>query len=68
MKMTEESSKIDPVIVQPKLGQEAMIREGSLKGMLVKISSLPSKERVGVLLTFLGTSRRIVIPEKNLVF
>ena len=68
MKMTEESSKIDPVILRPQLGQEAVIREGSLKGVLVEISSLPSKERVGVLLTFLGTSRRIEIPEKNLVF
>ena len=68
MRMAEDSSKIDPLAVQLLIGQEAIIKEGSLKGMIVKICSLPSKERVGVLLTFLGTSRRVLVPEKNLVF
>ena len=68
MQMTEESSKIDPLAAQLQIGQEAIIKEGSLKGMLVKICSLPSRERVGILLTFLGSSRIVTIQEKNLVF
>ena len=61
-------SKISPIKAQPQLGQDATVNEGSFKGMIVKICSLPSEERVGVLLTFLGTSRRVIIPTKNLIF
>jgi transcription antitermination factor NusG len=68
MQITEEASKIHPVSSQIQLGQEAIISEGSLKGNIVKICSLPSKQRVGVLLSLLGSVRRIVIPEKDLIF
>jgi len=68
MQMAEEKSKIDPVASQIRIGQEVFISKGSLKGSIVKICSLPSKERVGVLLTFLGSIRRVTIPEKDLLF
>ncbi|MDC1074686.1 transcription termination/antitermination NusG family protein [Gammaproteobacteria bacterium] len=68
MQMIQEKSKIDPVALQMQVGQDALISNGSLKGSIVKICSLPSKERVGVLLTFLGSIRRVTIPEKDLVF
>ena len=68
MKMVEETSKIDPVVTQIKIGQNVMISKGSLKGSIVKVCSLPSKERVGVLLSFLGSMRRVTIPEKDLIF
>ena len=68
MKMVEETSKIDPVVTQIKIGQNVMISKGSLKGSIVKVCSLPSKERVGVLLSFLGSIRRVTIPEKDLIF
>ena len=68
MKMVEETSKIDPVVTQIQIGQNVMISKGSLKGSIVKVCSLPSKERVGVLLSFLGSMRRVTIPEKDLIF
>ena len=68
MQMVEETSKIDPLASQIQIGQEAIIIEGSLKGSIVKICSLPSKERVNVLLTFFGSMRRVAIPEKDLLF
>ena len=68
MQMAEETSKIDPVASQIKIGQDVMIANGSLSGSIVKVCSLPSKERVGVLLSFLGSMRRVTIPEKDLLF
>jgi len=68
MKMAEQASKIDPVVSQIQIGQGARISKGSLKGSIVKICSLPSKQRVGVLLTFFGSIRRVTISEKNLIF
>ena len=68
IQMAEETSKIDPVASQIQIGQDAVISKGSLKGSMVKICSLPSKERVGVLLSFLGSMRRVTIPEKDLIF
>ena len=68
MQMAEETSKIDPVASQLKIGQDVMIAKGSLTGSIVKVCSLPSKERVGVLLSILGSVRRISIPEKDLIF
>jgi len=67
MQMVEETSKIDPVASQMQIGQDAVISRGSLKGSMVKICSLPSKERVGVLLTFFGSIRRVTILEKDLI-
>ena len=68
MQMAEETSKIDPVASQIQIGQDVMIAKGSLTGSIVKVCSLPSKERVGVLLSFLGSLRRVTIPEKDLIF
>jgi len=68
MQIAEETSKIDPVAAQIEIGQEALISSGSLKGAMVKICSLPSKERVSVLLNFLGSIRRVTIAEKDLIF
>jgi transcriptional antiterminator RfaH len=68
MQMAEEKSKIDPVVSQIHIGQDAIISKGSLKGNMVKICSLPSKERIEVFLTFLGSRRKVIIPEKDLIF
>ena len=68
MQMAEEKSKKNPICPQIQIGQDAFISEGSLKGSMVKICSLPSQERVGVLLTFLGSMRRVTIPIKDLIF
>ena len=68
MQMAEETSKINPVASQIELGQEAMISKGSLKGSIVKICSFPSKQRVDILLTFLGSIRRVTVLEKDLIF
>ena len=68
MQIAEETSKIDPVASQIQIGQDVMIAKGSLTGSIVKVCSLPSKERVGVLLSFLGSLRRVTIPEKDLIF
>ena len=68
MQIAEETSKIDPVASQIQIGQDVMIAKGSLTGSIVKVCSLPFKERVGVLLSFLGSVRRVTIPEKDLIF
>ena len=68
MRMAEEASKIDPVVSQIQIGQKAIIAKGSLAGSIVKVCSLPSKERIGVLLSFLGSMRRVTIQEKDLIF
>jgi transcription antitermination factor NusG len=64
----QDESKINPISTSIKIGQDAFIASGSFKGSIVKICSLHSKERVGILLSFLGSVRRITIPEKDLVF
>jgi transcriptional antiterminator RfaH len=68
MQMAEETSKIDPVASQIQIGQDVMIAKGSLTGSIVKVCSLASKERVGVLLSFLGSVRRVTISERDLIF
>ena len=68
MQMLEETSKMDPVASQIQIGQDVTISKGSLTGSIVKVCSLPSKKRVGVLLSFLGSMRRVTIPEKDLIF
>ena len=68
MQMAEETSKINPVASQIKIGQDVIIAKGSLAGSIVKVCSLPSKERVGILLHFLGSTRRVTILEKDLIF
>ena len=68
MQIAEETSKIDPITSIIKIGQDVRISRGSLKGSIVKVCSLSSKERVEVLLSFLGSMRRVTIPEKDLIF
>ena len=66
MKIAEEASKIDPIVSQIKLGQDVIISKGSLAGSIAKVCSLPSKERVGILLFFLGSFRRATVSQKEL--
>ena len=68
MQMADEASRIDPVAPQIQIGQDVIIANGSLAGSIVKVCSLPSKERVGVLLSFLGSVRRVTVQEKDLIF
>ena len=68
MQMAEKTSKIDPIASQVQIGQDVIIAKGSLAGSIVKVCSLPSKERVNVLLFFLGSVRRVIISEKDLIF
>ena len=68
IKEVEEISELNPVRPKIKIGQNAFISNGSLKGNIVKILSLPSKERVEILLSFLGAIRRVSIPKKDLAF
>ena len=65
IRLAEEKSKIYPVS-QLRIGQDVLIAEGSFKGTIARICSLPSKDRVSVLLAFLGTIRRAVIPLKDI--
>jgi len=68
IQMAEEISKSSPVASQIEIGQEAIVTKGFLKGSIVKICSLPSKKRVGILLYFLGSLRRASVSEKDLIF
>jgi transcriptional antiterminator RfaH len=68
IQMAEETSKIDPVASQIQIGQDVIIAKGTFTGSIVKVCSLPSKERVGVLLSFLGSMRRVNMSEKDLIF
>lgn len=68
IKMLEETSKEKPVEKEIKIGQEAYISSGSLKGSIVKICSLPFKERVDIFLSILGATRRINISEKDITY
>ena len=68
IEMLEETSKINPVVSQLQIGQVVTITKGSLKGTIAKVCSLPAKERVGILLSFLGSVRKATISEKDLIF
>jgi transcription antitermination factor NusG len=68
MQIAEETSKLDPVAPQIQIGQDIKIAKGSLAGSIVKVCSLPSQERLSVLLFFLGSVRRVTISEKDLIF
>ena len=63
-----ESSKSKPINSKIIIGQEATVAKGSFKGMIVKICELPSNDRVGILLYFLGSKRRAYIRERDLIF
>ena len=64
----EKLSNSKPIIPKINLGQEALVTDGPFKGTFVKICSLPSKERIEVFLTFLGSLRKISILRKDLGF
>jgi transcription antitermination factor NusG len=68
IKSVEKKSKIKPVFSEIQIGQDAMILKGSLKGSVVKVCSLPSKKRIDILLSILGSSRRVSIPIQNVSF
>lgn len=68
MQLEEKTSKIQPIKSKIQIGQDAIISNGSFKGSMVKICSLPLKERVSVLLTFLGSMRKVTISQKDLIY
>ena len=68
LQIAEEASKIDPVAPKLQIGQEVIISGGSFKGSIATICSLPSKKRVEVLITFLGSMRKVAMSEKDLIF
>ena len=68
IQLAEETSKIYPVASEIQIGQDVMIAKGSLAGNYVKVCSLPSKERVGILLSFLGSIRSVTVSQKDLIF
>ncbi len=61
-------SKSNPKIEKIEIGQEAFIASGPLKGTMVKVCSLPSRKRIDVLLTFLGSLKKVNVSQKNLIF
>lgn len=63
----EQSSKSKPLSSSIQVGQDAILRKGPFKGAIVKICSLPYKERINILLDLLGSVRRVNIPAKDLV-
>tara|TARA_B100000989_G_C19392622_1_gene406389 strand:- start:303 stop:779 length:477 start_codon:yes stop_codon:yes gene_type:complete len=64
----EKLSKSKPISSKIKIGQEAFVSGGPFKGTLVKISSLPSRDRIEVLLNILGSSRRVNLLKKDILF
>ena len=68
MRIAEKKSRLDPISSRIKIGQDAIIAKGTLKGSIVKICSLSSNERVSVLLSFLGSLRTVTISKKDLIF
>tara|TARA_B100002019_G_scaffold275358_1_gene273167 strand:+ start:59 stop:535 length:477 start_codon:yes stop_codon:yes gene_type:complete len=68
IKLIEKKSRLEPLVQEIQIGQEVNIISGTFKGNIAEICSLPSKERVGVLLHVLGSLRRIDISEKDLKF
>lgn len=68
MQMAEKESKLNPVLSRIQIGQEVIIKKGSLKGSIVKICSLSSNDRISVLIHFFGTMRQIVISKKDLIY
>ena len=68
MKMLEEKSRINPIASKLEIGQDVLISEGSLAGSIARVCSLPSKDRVNILLNLLGSLREVTIPKKDLIF
>ncbi len=68
IKSIEKLTRSKPISSKIMIGQEATVVDGPFKGTLVKICSLPSKNRIEVLLTILGSQRRVSFLKKDLVF
>ena len=68
IKLAEKSLRRKPLIQEIKIGQEVDIKNGAFKGNIGKICTLPSKQRVGILIHLLGAKRRIYIPENDLAY
>ena len=68
IKSIEKLSNSKPLTPKISIGQESEVTDGPFKGTLVKICSLPLKDRIEVLLSILGSSRRVSILKKDLVF
>ena len=68
IKEIEELSKSEPLVSNIRVNQKAIVKKGSFKGLLVRICSLPKKDRVNVFLIILGSKRKVSILEKDLLF
>ena len=68
IKKIEELSKSEPLVLNIRVNQKAIVKKGSFAGLLVRICSLPKKDRVDVFLTILGSKRKVSILEKDLIF
>ena len=62
IKRIEEISSLEPIVQKVFVGQEGAMIEGPFKGSLIKIASLPKKDRVSIFVHILGTNRRITTP------
>ena len=52
---------MEPIIQKVSVGQEAEMPEGPFKGSLIKIASMPKKDRVNILIYILGSKRKISV-------
>ena len=59
LKKIESESSSKPIVQKIYVGQEATMSEGPLKGSLIKIASLPNKDRVNIFIHILGKKRRV---------
>jgi len=59
LKRIEETSSLEPIVQKVFVGQEGAMIDGPFKGSLIKIASLPKKDRVNIFVHILGTNRRI---------
>tara|TARA_B110000003_G_scaffold268559_1_gene298226 strand:+ start:57 stop:533 length:477 start_codon:yes stop_codon:yes gene_type:complete len=62
----EHESKNKPISTIYTMGQEVVIKEGSFKGNLVKICSLPAAKRIDILINILGSKRKVNIALEDL--
>ncbi len=54
-------NQVKPIIQKVSVGQEAEMPEGPFKGSLIKIASMPKKDRVNILIYILGSKRKISV-------
>lgn len=64
----EKESQLQPIGSKIRIGQNSFVSQGSFKGNMVKIASLPSKQRIEVMINFLGSSRKVNLMTTDLVF